>query len=306
MRTYDAEELGFLIKKEDLRELILTNPYRHVFALIFDWSIIVTMMMIWIHSSVVWLYPIVVVVIGARMHALGVLAHDAAHYRFMRNKKWNDILTNIFTMYPLFLTIEDYRYGHIAHHTKLNTSEDPDWSRKLGDPAFTFPQTKRDFILRLLSYLVFYQGVLDAFTILKAIGLRDKSPLRITFYIVLFGAITFLDLWGPFLTLWMVPYLTTFYLFLYFRSVAEHFGDLKYDGLLTSTRTVNTNVLERFFIAPHHVAFHLEHHLYSAVPFYHLPALHRRLMEVNEYKKNAHITNGYTQGLLDEISRVAY
>lgn len=302
MRTYGAEELDFLINKEELRDLLQTKPYRHTLSLIFDWTIIVSTMLIWLIYPVWWLYPIVVLVIGARMHALAVLMHDASHYRFIKNKKLNDILTNVLTMYPLFITIEDYRRSHIAHHTKLNTYEDPDWNRKLGDPAFTFPQSKTHFILRLLSYLVFYQGILDAFLIFKAIGLRDRSPLRIVFYILLFGAITLFHAWSVYLSLWIVPYLTTFFLFLYIRSVAEHFGDLKYDGLLTSTRTVKANAFERFFLAPHHVAFHLEHHLYSAVPFYNLPALHKRLMTVKEYERGAHITNGYARGLMEEIS----
>ena len=30
---------------------------------------------------------------------------------------------------------------------------------------------------------------------------------------------------------------------------------------------------------PHHVNYHLEHHLYPAVPHYHLPRLHRLLQD---------------------------
>ena len=39
------------------------------------------------------------------------------------------------------------------------------------------------------------------------------------------------------------------------------------------------NVLGRALLFPHHVNYHLEHHLYPAVPHYHLPALHRMLHE---------------------------
>jgi fatty acid desaturase len=37
-------------------------------------------------------------------------------------------------------------------------------------------------------------------------------------------------------------------------------------------------MLQRFFLFPHHVGYHIEHHLYPAVPHYHLPALHAALM----------------------------
>ena len=91
-------------------------------------------------------------------------------------------------------------------------------------------------------------------------------------------------------------------MFQYIRSVAEHFGGLSYDNLLSSTRTVRTPFIEKFFIAPHNVGYHLEHHLYPGVPYYNLPKLHQLLMERGNYKEEAHITNGYTQGLLRELS----
>ena len=37
------------------------------------------------------------------------------------------------------------------------------------------------------------------------------------------------------------------------------------------------NLLGRAILFPHHVNYHLEHHLYPAVPHYRLPALHRLL-----------------------------
>ncbi len=36
-------------------------------------------------------------------------------------------------------------------------------------------------------------------------------------------------------------------------------------------------MLGRALLFPHHVNYHLEHHLYPAVPHYHLPRLHRLL-----------------------------
>jgi fatty acid desaturase len=37
------------------------------------------------------------------------------------------------------------------------------------------------------------------------------------------------------------------------------------------------NALGRVLLFPHHVNYHVEHHLYPAVPHYHLPALHLAL-----------------------------
>jgi fatty acid desaturase len=47
---------------------------------------------------------------------------------------------------------------------------------------------------------------------------------------------------------------------------------------LRNTRTTKTNLLERAFIAPYFVNYHLEHHLLFYVPCYNLPKLHDILM----------------------------
>ncbi|GJM35154.1 MAG: hypothetical protein DHS20C18_41550 [Saprospiraceae bacterium] len=151
----------------------------------------------------------------------------------------------------------------------MNTEHDPDWVAKLGKRAFTFPKTKREFLSTVFSYLVLYQGIQDAIWFLKRFGSSEAKSgkksgnpkVRLLFYIVLFTALTIGGLWKYYALFWVVPYLSTFFMFQYIRSVAEHFGELAYDHLLTSTRSVKANLLERFFIAPHQVGYHLEHHL---------------------------------------------
>jgi fatty acid desaturase len=48
---------------------------------------------------------------------------------------------------------------------------------------------------------------------------------------------------------------------------------------LRNTRTTRANILERLFIAPYYVNYHLEHHLLFYVPCYNLPRIHRILGE---------------------------
>lgn len=312
MRTYNAKELKFKIDSLELKPLYKTKPYLHASAMIFNWLIIGGCIWLCLRFPSVWMYILTVIIVGARMHALAVLMHDATHFRFLKNRKWNDLLTNIFTMYPIFTSIEKYRLNHLAHHAKLNTEEDPDWVAKLGRRAFTFPKSKTEFLLTLGSYLVLYQGVMDAFWFLKRFGTKgkkgkikeEKTVLKANFYILLFGAITYLGIWKFYLAFWIVPYFSTFFMFQYIRSVAEHFGGLTYDNLLTSTRTVKTSFIEQFILAPHHVGYHLEHHLYPGVPYYNLPKLHRLLMKQTQYQDKAHITVGYTMGLLHELDKV--
>jgi fatty acid desaturase len=161
--------------------------------------------------------------------------------------------------------------------------------------------------------MVLYQGILDAFWFLKRFGgaeekvkVQSENKLFVYgFYVTVFTLLTVFNAWGYYLLFWVVPYLTSFFMFQYIRSVAEHFGELAYEDELSSSRTVMPSLLERFLIAPHHVGYHLEHHLYPGVPYYHLPQLHKLLMRQEKYKLKAHITTGYMSGLLRELGEAA-
>lgn len=311
MCNHDAQSLKFKLDPKELKPLYKTKPYLHASSMVFDWLIIFASIYLCIQFPSFWLYFLAVIIIGARMHALAILMHDATHYRFLKNRKWNDLLSNYFTMYPIFTSIEKYRGNHLAHHQNLNTEDDPDWVAKLGNRAFTFPKTKTEFLLTVASYLVLYQGVMDALWFLKRFGGNEKSKttkkenayLKILFYVLLFSCLTIFGGWKYYLLFWIVPYFSTFFMFQYIRSVAEHFGGLTYENLLTATRTVKTPLLERFIIAPHNVGYHLEHHLYPGVPYYNLPKLHDLLMKQEKYREHAHVTEGYTIGLFNELSK---
>ncbi len=307
-------EFNLSIDAKTLKPLFSIQSYRHTIDMIVNWVIIFAVMYLcreYFHFHPLF-YIFSVITIGARMHALAILMHDASHFRYLKNRKWNDVITNLFTMYPLFTSIEKYRQNHMRHHRHLNTEDDPDWVAKLGKREFRFPKTKREFLTTVFSYLVLYQGINDAIWFLRRFsssgekqnGEREKSTLRIVFFLVLFTVLTLFGLWKYYLLLWIIPYLSTFFMFQYIRSVAEHFGELAYDHELTHTRTVKATWLEKFFIAPHNVGYHLEHHLYPGVPYYNLPKLHRALMQDDNYNQKAHLTQGYVRGLLNELGAV--
>ncbi|MEL6866801.1 MAG: fatty acid desaturase family protein [Bacteroidota bacterium] len=310
----NANDLQLNIDSKHLKPLFQTKVYRHVLAMLGDWLIIALTIGLCIQYFHPLTYLLAILIIGARMHALAILMHDATHYRFLKNRQWNDTLTNWFTMYPIFTSIETYRENHLRHHRHLNTEDDPDWVAKLGKRAFTFPKSKSEFLITVFSYFTLYQGISDAIWFLKRFGgakdgekKKAKSSIdRPIFYLLLFVSLTLIGAWKYFLLFWVVPYLSTFFMYQYIRSVAEHFGELAYDHLLTSTRTVKPNWLERFFIAPHHVGYHLEHHLYPGVPFYHLPQLHTLLMREQGYSEKAHVTQGYVMGLMEELGGAEY
>jgi fatty acid desaturase len=307
----NANDLDLTIDPKVLQPLFATNAYRHAFAMLLNWVIIFATIYCCIQFLNPFSYLLAVIIIGARMHALAILMHDATHFSFLKKQKWNDLITDIFITYPVFTSIATYRQNHLRHHRHLNSENDPDWVAKLTKREFTFPKTKREFLMTVFSYLLLFQGAMDAYWFLKRFsgGKKEKGQkarkdyARLLFFVLLFTTLTFTGTWTYYLIFWVVPYLSTFFMFQYIRSVAEHFGELAYDHLLTSTRTVKPTLIEQFFIAPHQVGYHLEHHLYPGVPFYHLPKLHDLLMQQAEYEDKAHITQGYVSGLLNELGK---
>lgn len=65
-----------------------------------------------------------IVIIGAAQHRLAGLGHEAAHYTLLKNRFWNETVSDLFCMFPIFATTHQYRHVHMAHHQYTN-----DWNR---------------------------------------------------------------------------------------------------------------------------------------------------------------------------------
>jgi fatty acid desaturase len=299
MNVYEAS-----IDSDELKKLSVLQPWATVAALSLDWAVIAMAIALSSYFGGVWSYLLAVAVIAGRMHGLGVLTHEAAHFRFLKDRKVADAIADLFIAWPIMATVEGYRQNHLAHHQHTNTDKDPDWAVKLGTTAYTFPQRVWVVVLNLLGYLIAVSSVRDLAHILPRVaGTKQTGRYRLArfgYYLAAATLITVLGIWKGFLLYWIVPYMTLFLLFLYIRSVAEHFGSMDYDEQLGSTRTVIPYLWERCFFAPHNVNYHLEHHLFPGVPFYNLPKLSAALMLDEAYRTKAHITRGYSTGVLRE------
>ncbi len=61
---------------------------------------------------------------------------------------------------------------------------------------------------------------------------------------------------------------------------------------MRNTRTTRANLIERAFIAPYFVNYHLEHHLLFYVPCYNLPKIHAILMR-GPHAARMEVRHGY-------------
>ena len=82
-----------------------------------------------------------------------------------------------------------------------------------------------------------------------------------------------------YLVLWVLPLVTVVQAILRLRAIAEHGATTDFSSPLTAARTNVAPAWLEWLIFPHHVNYHIEHHLYASVPHYHLPTLHREMAE---------------------------
>ena len=90
-----------------------------------------------------------VTLVGGIQHRLAGLGHESAHYTLLKNKFLNDLVGDLFCMFPILVTVHFYRLFHLMHHQYTN---DPD----RGDPDLVvlgvskmvdrFPMSRWEFV----------------------------------------------------------------------------------------------------------------------------------------------------------------
>jgi len=293
-RILSATELAPLTELSDRRSLAAVVQTVVVIALatafgLWDWP------SPWIMLSIV--------VIGVQQHALFILAHEAAHYRLLRERALNDAVGRAIGMAGA-ISMCTYRVIHRLHHNNLYTEEDPDTAIHGGYPrgtAYLCKKLAQDLVgwnaWKTFAYF-FGAPALNDQTQRAARPLDDTSrelrrSARIDrWFVVAFQVIAPLACFvvggwrglAQYAAFWLVPMVTVLQPILRLRAICEHGATTDFSSPLTAARSNRTgggslNVLGRALLFPHHVNYHLEHHLYPAVPHYHLPRLHRLLVD---------------------------
>jgi len=205
--------------------------------------------------------------IAAVMMALSVVMHEGVHHLLTRSRGWNRALA-IACGLPILLSADAYRALHLRHHAFERTERDPDDIETLA---------RRGIPLVLVYYVLLAVGAYLYFPHVAVAGYRaarsrtDRLAILLEYAVLL--ALFGLALWyspGALVRLWLLPMMVAAQL-TNIRSLAEH-GLTTSGNPFTATRSVRTSPVVAFFLC--NLNFHLEHHLFPAVPWYNLPAVH--------------------------------
>ena len=283
---------------EILRDLTTLDDTRSTCAVLQTIAFITTLIALAVWSQQGWVVLICIMLLGAQQHALFILLHDAAHYRLFANRTLNDGVGRLFGSLT-GISMCTYRVVHRLHHNHLFGPQDPDVALNSGYPrgkAYLFKKLLTDLsgLTAIKTYRYFFgapskndrsaaalRPLDDTSPLLRAAAQRDSRTIAVV-QIVLPLLIFTLGGWEWlkwYLLLWIVPLVTVIQAILRLRAICEHGASPDETSPLTAARTNLVGPLARLLLFPHHVNYHIEHHLYPAVPHYHLLALHRVLQK---------------------------
>jgi fatty acid desaturase len=226
--------------------------------------------------------------------------HDGAHGCLSSDEKVNLTLSQWFCAYPIFAETRAYRRYHLQHHARTQQEDDPDLVLSAPFPI-TGVSYRRKFVRDITGQTGYQQRKAQLLNALgpkewplarRAAHFCEKLGPQFAINAGLFAGLAAAGVWWAYPLLWLLPLLTWQMVITRIRNIAEHAVVPDSSDPLRNTRTTHANFLERLFIAPYYVNYHLEHHLLFYVPCYNLPRVHRILSE-SRYAERMEVQPNY-------------
>ena len=296
-KTYlTDDELAQITRKDDLTAASIVG---------FDWAVITALFIIAGLFPNPLVYLGVIILLGGRQMALGVLVHETGHKTLFTSTKANEFVGTWLSGYWVFSDKNAYMRGHLVHHRMAGTREDPDlknyqdypiprsrfWRKVSRDVTGQIGWRRIKSIARSLNRIDQLSADVRE-TVMRSVGVN----LMLLALLTAFGQ--------PWLyALWVIAFMTSHMLIARIRQLSEHAAvpDLFDLDARQNTRTIYINPLERLLVAPHDLSYHLEHHLMASVPIYRLRELHNMLLARGYYEGVV-----FDRGYLSLLRKITY
>ena len=225
-------------------------------------------------------------VVSSRQQALLNCQHECGHGKFVPSRKWNSLIGRYFCAAPVGSPYQAARTRHLSHHRLLATPADPDRDLHAGPRTRTRLGMARHFIGGMLGG---YAGMVlmgppprDGLGSAPGAARHDLASLVLV-QAALAAGLTLAFAWWVYPALWLAPLATLTVLSHLTRSFVEHaITEGEQPAHANRLITVESNPVERFFVAPYSMNYHAEHHLVPSVPALRLRRLHKELATRND------------------------
>jgi len=273
-----------------------------------EWALIAALWTAMFHFPW-WLYPLGALLAAGRLHALGVVLHDACHMNRLarRSGLW---LLEILAGYPIATSVDAMRYHHLRHHRDSGMPQDPYFK-----PGISHDLRMRN-LARLRGLLLVPAWIARSFygsVALVAPGLRQsyarhflqdrsREPLRDSpevlqclrqepkqaLFFVMVAALAWHYPMAVTL-LYLVPLILAGALNVN-RVIVEHVhvacADRRPETVAATTVTHDLGVVDKLFLFPRNIGFHMVHHLHPQAALECLPGLERCYSSMRPQRKN--------------------
>ncbi len=282
MTTSSPMKVSDYLTREDVRYFTSKSDWRAAFLVLANWFFIAAILA----TAAAYPNPLVlllaIVLLAGRQLGLSVLMHDCGHHTLFKTQWLNDVVGQWLCALPVMNDQPSYAKGHLHHHRKSGSHEDPDLPNYQA-----YPISSESFRRKVIRDLTGQTGFkLVSFIVKGASGIiateKRESALpflqQIGVQLALFGMLWACGIGWTYL-LWVVAFMTVFMLVVRIRQVAEHAAvpDLFDPDVRANTRTVDAPWWQRMIFAPNGVNYHMEHHFMASVPCYRLGELREHL-----------------------------
>ncbi|AHY59584.1 fatty acid desaturase family protein [Stenotrophomonas rhizophila] len=291
--------------------LFVVNPWTGLLALLGDWGLIVAAFVMAIVVPHPLTYLLAALVIARSQLALAVIMHESAHGLLLPRQRLNDLVGQWAAAGPLFISLQTYRAGHLKHHLHPMRHDDP-VAAVFG--LADYPQPRGTVAMRLLADLCGIGYLISAFKLVRGdysaiMPAVDKSRRTLAWEVgsmlasnaLLFGLLAWSGHPLLYLGLWLLPAITLLPFMGRVRAIMEHAGLPACDDQSRNARSIVRRNWQTFVFGPHAVHYHIEHHLYVRMPFYHLHRVHADLV-AQRLIPGENLHDGYI-GVLRSVTR---
>lgn len=266
-----------VLAKEKISHLKVNAPISFLIHLSFAWTFIVFIIFLTQQFHSFWFSLLALFLIAGQQNALAVLMHEQVHHLAFKSRL-GDLFVNIFTAYPILITVEGYRKVHMSHHKFFMTEKDPDFSRKSG-ADWDFPMAPRHILKLILMDLLGLNFIelLKSKDIQNEENIKDTHHLyiRLSYYIIILATAYFTHTLGLILLYWILPLVTIMRISVRFSAVFEHRYNLVNPSITEATPLIKMKWWEHLLYPTlNFIPYHIYHHLYPTVPFSNLPKVH--------------------------------
>lgn len=267
-----------LIQKDKLKPFLKRNNISGLIHLCLHLGLILLSGILISISSNFFIKTLVIIVHGSFIAFLYAGLHECIHKSAFKNKKLNEFV-GYFIGFVLLRSFLNGRYRHMAHHTFTQHPEkDPD--------KVDFPSSYFEYLKHVTSFSVWVRIIDNLFR--HSIGKINNSEksyipdseikslifesrvMVLGYFLIASISIYFSTTF--FLIYWLIPRILG-EPFLRLVRMVEHTGKDETADMIHNTRTSFPSFFLKFLYW--NMPYHVEHHLYSSVPFHKLPKFHK-------------------------------